>query len=267
MKSFKHYLAESVRENYYVVKFVMLPTDQQLAVIESHLQKHDLIQMSKPEATLDDKVDFYDVPKKEIWRITFTTGMPVSTYVLMQEIKAALDIPEDYIIVRGSNEPVQLNSDDEEFNFTTKAMAKDDDLSPAARLSTDRFYNAEEEPLLTDVFGNDYNRRLLDYLAHVAEERPSEQYEPAAPLFSWIEMNKVMDAQAVDSEDFNKQFDTPKPVSGKGVNKPPVEPINLGPEGNFDDMVTPNVKLMKTKTGKRENLLAPRAGLKAEKVR
>lgn len=266
MKSFKEYLAESVKENHYAIKFAMQPTDEQCKVVEAHLQKYGLVRIGKAEPVLNDKMDFYDITDKDVWQIPVVTSMPFSVYTVLQELKVTLNIPQDFIVVRASNEPVQVYADKDEFDFTVNDIAKKDGLTPAARLGTDRFYNAEEEPLLTDLFGNEYNKRLLDYLTHVAEERPSDQYEPAAPLFSWIDMNKVMDKEAVQADDFNKQFDTPKPVN-KGVNKQPIEPVNLGNEGNFDDMAIQNVKLMKNKAGKRENFLAPRAGLKAEKVR
>jgi hypothetical protein len=116
------------------------------------------------------------------------------------------------------------------------------------------------------LFGNEYNRKLLDYLAKVSEERPTDHYEAPAPLFSWLDMDKAMKDGAVESEDFNKHHDTPKPVSkGDGKDTPPVEPKHLGTEGNLDDSTIQRVRLLKNKDGKREAVSAPRARLRAGK--
>lgn len=269
MKSFIQYLAESIKENFYAVKLAMEPTPEQVKTIENYLSKYDLIKISKPTEVMYDKIDFYDNYKhKDVWKIEFVTGMPISPYTVLQELKAALGVPEDHIIVRGSNEPYELEADDCEFDCETSADAESKDLHPAARLSTDRFYDDAEQPLLTDVFGDEYNKKLLDYLRSVADDRQPDHYEAPQPLFSWLDMNKVMDEQAVEADDFNKQFDTPKPVTaGKGKDVPPVDPIRLGRNGNFDDGAANKIKMYKNDAGKRETVSATRARLKAEKVR
>lgn len=265
MKSFLQYLEESVKENFYAIKFSQKPTDEQVKKLEKHLIEHGLTGISDLADVVFDKVDFWENPKRDIWQINFTTSKPISPYMLVQELKVALNIPEDGIIVRASNEPYELEADDCEFECEADLEAKEKDLVAASRLSTDRFYNDEEQPMLTDVFGNNYNKRLLDYLRNVADNRKTVHYEAPAPLFSWLEMNKVMDKEAVDSEDFNAEFDTPKPVGhGKGAEEPPVKPVYLGHEGNFDDASVRKIKLLKTKEGKREAVSAPRSRLKAE---
>lgn len=267
MKNFRHYLAESEKQHFYAVKFASQPSEQQCGIVKNLLGKFGIVSISKAEPVLDPRIDFANTNSKDIWQILVVTNVAFSPYVLQQEIKAALGIPEDHVVVRNSNEPIQLYADEDEFDYVTNDMAAKDELVPAARLSTDRLYNVEEAPLLTDLFGNEYNRRLLDYLANVADSRPSAEYEPQAPLFSWIDMHKATDAEAVPDEDFNKGFDTPKPVGAKATNSKPIADINLGAHGQLDDMSIQNVKFMKDKTGKRKNFLAPRAGLKAEKER
>lgn len=268
MKSFKQYLAESVRESRYVIKLAMEPSDDQLDAIESYLTRYDLVDISKPSKTLNDKIDFYNSAHKNVWQIVVTTGMPLNPYVTMQGLRNAINIPEDYIVVRSSNEPIELEANDDTFDDEASAIAQKDGLKPAARLSTDRFYDDAEQPLVTDVFGDDYNKKLLDYLRDVADDRVTDHYEAPAPLFSWIDMDKAMAANEVQPDDFNKDFDTPKPVSkGKGKAETPVDPVFLGRGGNFDDGAANKVKIMTDNKGKREAISAPRARLKAEKVR
>jgi hypothetical protein len=267
MKSFKQYLAESTRESSYAIKLAAEPTDAQLDAIESYLKRYDLIDISKPNKLLNDKVDFSNGANKHIWQITVAIGMPLSSYAMMQELKSALNIPEDYIVVRGSNEPIEIEANEDEFLGDVAKRAADKGLVPASRLSTDRFYDDAEQPLATNVFGDAYNKKFLDYLGKVADDRKTDHYEAPAPLFSWIDMDKVKDDLVV-TDDFNKDYDTPKPVSkGKGKDTPPVEPVYLGHNGNFDDAVTTNMRLMKDKNGKREAISAPRARLNAGKVR
>lgn len=265
MKSFKQYLKESVQEHVFALRLVAQPTENQLATIHTYLQKYDLVSIDAPE-NLQDKLDFFANPHKDVWQIRFVTGMPMSSYILMQELKSALDIPEDYIVVRASNEPVELQLDDCEFDCEVEDIKKSKDLTTAAMLSTDRFYDDAEQPLVVDVFGDAYNKKLLDYLRSVSDERPTEEYEAPAPLFSWIDMNKVMADQAVEPTDFNAQFDTPKPVNaGKGTTTPPIEPIRLGSHGSFDDGAAVKTALLKDKSGKREAVSAPRNRLSAGK--
>lgn len=265
MKSFKQYLAESVKESHYVVKLAMHPSDEQLDALEACLKKYDLIDISKPRMIEKDTIDFSNYPDKKVHAIAFTTGMPVSSYMLMQQLRNALNVAEDFIVVRGSNEPIEIEAEDQEFNGT----AYDPDRQPgAARLSTDRFYDDAEQPLVTDVFGDDYNRKLMDYLAKVADDRETDHYEAPAPLFSWIDMDKAMAANEVQADDFNDRFDTVKPVSkGKGKDVNPIDPKYLGKGGNFDDAAATVVKFARNKKGEREAVSAPRARLKAEKVR
>ena len=265
MKSFKDYLTESVRERSYAIKLAMAPTDDQIEVIENYLKKFNLIKFEKP-VHVKQHIDFANVNTHETWQMVAIIEKPISSYVLMQDLKAALNIPEDYIVVRGATEPVQLYADDCEFDCDTDADAKDKGLDPAARLSTNRFYDDAEQPLLTDLFGNDYNKRLLDYLANVSEERATDHYEAPAPLFSWIDMDKVMKEEAIEQEDFNKNHDTPKPVAkGKGKDKPPIDSKHLDSEGNFNDSTIQNLKILKNKDGKREAVSASRARLRAGK--
>jgi len=264
MKSFKDYLLESVRETHYAIKLGMNPTDEQVSIIEKYLKKYTLVKFEKP-VHVKQHVDFFNVKPHETWQIEAIITKPISSYILMQELKAALNIPEDYIVVRGAHEPVQLYADDCEFDCETDEYATKNDLESAARLSTDRFYNDVEQPLLVDLFGDEYNKRFLDYLSNVSNERPTDQYEAPAPLFSWIDMDKVKNDE-VNQEDFNKNYDTPKPVvKGKGKNIPPVKAGHLDPSGNLNDTSIQRTRLLKNKDGKREGVSAPRARLKAGK--
>lgn len=267
MKTFRQYLAESTKEHVYVLKLAMEPTSKQVDTIESYLKKFDLLSLGKPDHAEKDKIDFYDIPNRSVWQMRVATAMPISPYVVMQGLKDALNIPEDYIVMRGSNEPVEVYAEDEEF----RGLAYDQDdiggKQSASLLTTDRFYDDAEQPLLTDMFGDDYNKKLLDYLRKVEDDRKPMDYEAPAPLFSWIDMHKVNADQRVEPDDFNAHLDTPKPVYKAGSDKAPIDTKFLGNPGNFDDAATANVRLSKDAKGKRSAVSAPRSRLKAEKAR
>lgn len=265
MKSFRQYLAESTKERQFVIKLAAAPTDHQLDVIEQTLKKYDLVDLSKPEKMERQNIDFFQIPRHDTWQLIATVTMPITSYVLMQDLKMALNIPEDMIVVRGSMEPVEIHAEEMEADGPAYDPIQDQDHLPASRLSTDRLYADAEQPLVTDVFGDEYNKRLLDYLRSVEDDRRTTHYEAPAPLFSWIDMDKAMAADEVQGEDFNVGHDTPKPVYAKGKDAKPIDTRYLGPSGNFDDAAASRVKITKDAKGKHDAISAPRAKIKAEK--
>jgi hypothetical protein len=269
VKSFKHYLAESSREYGYVIKLAHAPTDEQMDVIENYLNQFDLIEMTNAELLEHDSLDFMNIPNRAVHQINFVTGYPLSSYVCMQGMRDALNIAESLIIVRGATEPAEMNVDRHMIEIGFHDKAKADGLKNAPRLSTNREYLDIEQPVTTDIFGNDYNKKFLDYIADTKANRPSDRYHAQSPLFSWIDMDKVKTAKPVqDAADFNANYDTPKPVyrvSRKASH--PVPRHALGAEGNFDDGAKHLYKMYQDKNGKRVNMSSPRAPNKPDHMR
>ena len=269
MKSFKHYLAESSREYGYVIKLAMEPTDEQLDILENYLGQFDLIEMTNAQQIEGDTLDFYHVKNKNVHQINFVTGYPLSSYIAMQGLREALNLSEEYIVVRGASEPAEMNADRHMIEIGFHANAAEKGLKNAPRLSTDREYLDVEQPVTTDIYGDSYNKKFLDYLADVKSDRPSNQYHAPAPLFSWLEMDKVKAAEPVqDDADFNADHDTPKPVYRVKRNSPhPVDRVTLGAEGNFDDGAKHLYKMYQDENGNRVNMGSPRAPNKPKFVR
>jgi hypothetical protein len=269
MKSFLNYLIESSQTYHYVIKFVHKIDDDQINTIETYLNRFDLIDISPLEEIENDNMDFYNNSYKTIYSLEVELGMPVSSYVLLQDLHSALHLNERDMIVRGASEPVQVATEDSLFRNKVAADAAEKGLVSKGRLSTDRFYDDAEQPPQEDVFGDQYNKKLLDYLADIAETRPSNEVEPSAPLFSWLEMkNAKKPAPDTDQDltDFNAGHDTPKPVYKKvNSNKTPIDPKFTGSNGNFDDGVTHNTAFFKdAKNGKPVTVTAPRAAGKSK---
>ena len=270
MKSFKEYIAESTREYGFVIKLSAEPSDDQLDAVENYLHQFGLIEMTNPVLLAGDTLDFSDQPNQKVWQINFITTMPLSSYVTMEGLREVLNVPEKNIVVRTATEPVELSADRQMIELGFRADAAKKDLHPAARLSTDRLYQDIEQPITTDIYGDAYNKRFLDYLAGTKATRPTDEYDAPAPLFSWIEMNKVKPSEPVqDMADFNARYDTPKPVTRTLKNMPadPTPRSGLGANGNFDDGSKHLYKFYQDDKGNRVNMSAPRAPNKPAFVR
>ena len=270
MKSFRQYLAESTREYGYVIKLAAEPSDEQLDAAELYLSQFGLVEMTQPVWLKDDKLDFVDQQNVQIWQINFVTTMPLSSYITMEGLRGVLNVPEKNIVVRTATEPVEEYADDYMTDLGFQTIAKDKDLKSMGRLSTDRMYQDIEQPIVTDIYGDAYNKRFLDYLAGVKATRPTDEVDSSQPLFSWLELSKVAPHEPVqDMADFNARYDTPKPVykpSSKDV-ADPTPRSGLGAEGNFDDGAQIMYRFYKDRDGKRVNMGAPKAPNKPEFVR
>jgi len=261
MKSLKNYIAESTKTHVYYIKVAMPLNDMQVNAIESLLHVYKLVDISKPTQIKDDQFDFFDIHTKDVYSIRVVTTMPLSSYIVMQQIRDAINIPEKYIVMRGTNEPIELEAEDDRFKQMSAEEAKAKGFTFASRLDTDRLYNDAEQPDITNVFGDEYNKNLLANLANIKAERKSMEFEPSSGLFGWIEMNKVAPSQPIqDMQDFNAKYDTPKAVSAANSKaKGPIRDTALGTEGNFDDGIVKNLQFYRDKNGKRVVVSAARA--------
>ena len=258
MKDFKKYLAESTQDHTFVIKFAEKPTDDQVSIIEMWLKRYDLKDMTSPQLIETDHTDFVDVPNRKVFELRVTLGMPISAYVLLQDLKTAANISEKLITVRTAEDPLTVQSMHDTWSRMVDADEKENGSEPAARLSTDRFYFDAEQPATDPLFGNEYNNRLLTYLAGVADTRPSMKVDAPSPLFSWLQMEDVQPGEPhQDTSDFNAHIDTPKPAS-IGDKTPPASKKNLTTHGTMSNSTVPTVKLFKdSQNGKAKQIVQP----------
>jgi hypothetical protein len=263
MKSLKNYIAESTGVYPYVIKMPMAPSDAQVNTVESLLRAYQLVDISKPIKIVDDKFDFFDIPLKDVHCIHITLGTPISSYVLMQQLRNALVIPEKNIVVRTITEPVEINAQEQMFKNEEDAKAKSKGFTFASNLSTDRLYDPVEGPAVTNVFGDDYNKNLLLHLAHMKSERKSDEVDAPSSLFTWLDKHKAVELEPKqDVSDFNAHLDTPKPVTGTGDKSGPIDINVLGKEGNFNDAASNNYRIYVDKAGKRSSVKTSKVGKK-----
>jgi hypothetical protein len=230
MKSFYHYLAESSRTYRYRIKSV-LPMDKEfLAKVKRALFKYEA-ELTQPKRTplQHNPLDFRDFGNVEIYILDIETRVPASSYVLATELRAALQIPDRQLIVRGENEPVEIEA------RALEEIHKDDQH---VAVLDDPTYAREDQP--TEVaYGDTYNGKLLDYLSQMranveAQDIPAVEEIKKVNKFAWL--NKLDDSVG---EDFNKDIEGVKPVhvNTKTKGGKAIPPSKARPAGNYDETI------------------------------
>lgn len=260
MKNFIDYLAESTRTHTFFIKFAVKPDDDQVNRIESRLRSYDLREMTQPEVVVEDNhKDFIGVKNRNVHVMKVVIGVPVSQYMLLQDVQSSCGISESLLAVRSANEPIEVYSQTDAWSRRTDKEEIAGGMRPAARLSTDRFYTEAEQSDADDLFGDKYNNKLLQYLAGVAESRPSNEVDPQSPLFSWIQMEDVEPGTPIqDTTNFNAHIKgAPMPVTS-GSEDPPVNDDLIGSTGGMSDNSIPTVKFFRdSSTGKTKQVRKP----------
>jgi hypothetical protein len=254
MKSFKTYLEEAQKHYDFRIKMVVPPTDEHMDDLERLLRRYNLISIGTP-VKIDPKQDameFRDIENADVWYIDAVIGVPFSAYILQQELRAALNIPEKFLVVRGDNEPIEVESQKLQILSLLDQMAAEKGLTQkSSLLSTEPHYLDAEQPVVRDAYGDKYNKKFLSYLADVASSRKPQEFETASTHIKVKDLKAVAKEQSTDVADFNSHFDTPKPVSkAKKGSKTPVDAKFLTVSGNFDDDSKSYFTARKNKAGK-----------------
>ncbi len=269
MITFKQRLLEAQAEYHYRMKTVVDLTDERMEDVERLLHRYHLVRMGAPvvlDADLD-TLEFADLENEKISYLDFVLGVPLSAYILQQEMRAILNIPEKFVVVRADNEAVEVDSARIQLLQTLDKHAAEKDMEKrASLLSTDAHYLDVEQPLATDLYGDKYNKKFLNLLSKVASTRLPDVYEADAPLYPVTELQKA--TKPTEGEDFNKAYDTPKPVyKNKYEDLPePVNPELVNMTGGMDDDRKRYFKVYKDKQGKKvisSQLTQPVRGIKS----
>lgn len=243
MSLFKRYLAESVRnsEYHFRIKTIAPLTEENITRLENHLKKYDAVLVQGPRKTpiQESPLDFRDASNVEVTIFDAVLTKPTTSQMLQKEICSMWNIGEGMVVVRTDNDPIELQN--EELNFNQQIQnEKKEGAKMAPLLSTLSEYN-EDEQIENNTFGDDYNKKFLSRLAQVKAENEKKQ-EKIAPSYGIEQVS-----EKIDAVDFNKEYNTVKPVS-KGSKDAVVEK-NISPAGNLDDDNKKFVK--KTNTGKK----------------
>jgi hypothetical protein len=184
----KQYIAESERTYTYRLKTIVPLDDYAMDRIERVCMKYQPLDISKPRKTLMQKnpLDFTNIDAAEVWIVDLEFAQPASSYALGQEVRHALGVPENNVIVRGSNDPTEVESERLVASEEIAAEAKEQGLTPSGLL-TDPTYS--EVTPGADLYGKVHNEKFLDYLRTVQKEREAKSRVDAPnPLFRWMDM-------------------------------------------------------------------------------
>jgi hypothetical protein len=256
MKTFKQRLMESQREFHYRLKTVVDLTDERMEDVERLLNRYHLIKMgtiNKLDGDLD-TLEFADVENADISYLDFVIGVPMSAYILQQEMRSILNAPEKFVVVRADNEAVEVDSARIQLLQTLdKLAAQDGNHHTGSLLSTDPNYLDAEQPLVTDAFGDTYNKRFLNLLSKVASNRVGDTYLADSDFLTPEQLKAHEASQSLTDQDFNKDYHTPKPVYRNKFEDLP-EPVDTGlinHTGGLDDDRKRYFRVKKSDAGKR----------------
>jgi hypothetical protein len=255
MKSFKQRLLESQREFHYRIKTVVELNDTRLEDMERLLSRYKLIHMGhvqKVDGELN-SLEFTDVENADISFVDFVIGVPVSAYIIQQEMRAALNVPEKFLVVRADAEAQEVEGARIQLLQTLDKVSTSDGFTkPGSLLSTDPEYLDAEQPMYTQVYGDQYNKKFLNLLSKVASTRSSDQIYPHADLISPEQRATHAKLFNAHVPDFNAAHDTPKPVyKNKFEDLPePVNPTFVSAAGALDDNTRSYFKVKQNNLGK-----------------
>jgi len=243
-KSFRDYMSENHREYHVRIKTVSPLDDEAMEYIERVLHKYSPIDITAPVKTIMQKhpLDFTDIRNAEVWIVDVVTDLPISAYVLQQELKLALALPEKYVVVRAANDPLEVETQRMVSNDEIDMEAMEQGLSPASRLSTHESYDDDELGELDyPVYGDEYNKSFLEVLSQVSAERIEHDATPTSEELDSAEtVGEAPDT--VPENNFNDGYDEPQPISSRYADnlknlrkEAKAGDPRLSTKGNYDD--------------------------------
>jgi hypothetical protein len=243
MKSFYEYLSGVKREYKYKIKLAVPVDENMIDRLERVLKRYDVIEISKPKKSIlsRNEIDFPGLGPVESYTINIVTERPLSPQSLTNDIKGGLNISERMIRVRGENEPVAIEDRfAEEYEGVEAAMGNQE---AATLLGNDEV----EDPTIS-AYGDDYNQKLLNYLAQVQANRATEVEEKTGHkgMFGWLDSQT-----AIEDAAFNAKHEGVRPVSGSTLKaKNTSTPAPTAYTGNFDSSIKHASKTVRSASGK-----------------
>ena len=234
MPSFFDYLVASTKEFRYRIKTVIPVDDFMMEKVEYLLSRYDVVSIDGPKKTIMQSrpLDFPKLIAAEIYIIDIVTHIAISPFILEQELRHILGITEEAIVVRGENDPNEIQATRQEEIVAADMKALKDDLRDAALLSTDARYPEYEKVISNEpIAGDAYTKRFLKYLAKVAAERVSI----VPPVPQKQKMFNYLNTLPIDPEYYKDSVHV-KPMAVKPGAR--IEPLpKTSPYGNFDDTI------------------------------
>lgn len=255
MTSFKELLNESQKTFSYRLKTVVNMDDPKMEDLERLLKRYNLLDIGSVHKipAKYDSLEFRDIENADVYYVDFMIGVPMSAYILQQELRAVLNLPEKFLVVRADNEAIEVESVKNQLLRTLDQKAKQEGYTDkGSLLSTDRFYLDAEQPLTDSAYGDKYNSKFLNLLQQIASSRKTQTFQTTSDLNPVGQMQKVEQQPKQDTTDFNAHLRGVKPVYKSVDMGEPVELNLLGPDGNFDDDTKRYFKVSRNNKGEKK---------------
>lgn len=253
MSMLREYLAQTERKYHYRVKTVVALDDETMDRIEGVIAKYLPLDISVVEKSIFQRhpMDFPGIENREVYWVDITLGLPASAYILQQDIRAALSIPEKFIVVRMDNEPTEVETQRINAVADMEIEATKDGYERDALLNQGKEYPEAVEVEATDLYGDVYNGRLLDYLKKLEDERQTAIAAANAPKpFDYLK-NELSPEQ--DTSDFNAGVKGAPAASSTHKHGMPVGQTTAA-AGNLDGNEQTYKRLYRTKGGEKKVL-------------
>lgn len=209
----KRYLSAVERQYRYRIKTVAPVDDTAMDRIEQCIAKYRPISIDGPKKTPIQRtpLDFHDIQNREVWIIEVVLTLPASPYVLIQDIRNALNIPERYVVVQGEGDMLDIAGQTKAAIEDIEAEALKRGLKPASAMMGSDYPEADHDAG-TDLAGPGRTSRLLGYLAAIRDKEAKETVATGIPLFSWLPK-----AEGVPEDNFNQDIKGNVPAKAKPV--------------------------------------------------
>jgi len=228
----RKYLAAVERTYNYRIKTVVEVTDEVKDAIEQALLKYEPLDISSPKKTIFQKapLDFPSLSNVEVYILDVELAFPASPYVMTEELRLAMGCPKSYVVVRGDNDPTELETERLNAESDMADEAKRRNLEPGALLTKDGYEEAEQVDA-SQFYGNEYNSRFLGILGKIEKERAESRRDPANALFKFLD-HPPSDV-ADDNGAFNDHIEGAPQISPKASRAKTTDKIS--DHGNLDD--------------------------------
>lgn len=259
-KDFLQTLNETVQSEYpFRIKTLIEPTPERMDKLEKFLRKYGAIDITPPVRTIiqDNPLDFKDVGSNEVYIVDVVLTIPVSAYIMHEEILSIWAMADKFLVVRSISDNLELQ--DREMLLKQEIvddMAKNDWQPAATLMSTEPEY--PEASLYKDqAFGNEATNEFLEYLASIRANRPTKVVIADMEIWNLIK-NPAPENEVKGSVDtFNDKIDgAPKvvktPTVSKGIKDPrKFDTVGMSTVGNFNSDKKPQYRTAVDYMGKK----------------
>ncbi len=214
MSMLRKYFDEAERRYNYRIKTIHPLDETGLDAVEKAIVKYNPFDISQISKTIlhRNPLDFPNVKAAEVYSVDISLGLPVSPSVLRKEIADNMGIRENDIMVRGENDPTEIENQRINADADIATEAKGDE--PATLLDTALDYPEVEAIEGDRLYGDAYNGKLLQTMMKIAAERKTN---------------------TVKSHNYDDVKSDVPADTGHSVETKDIEDVETSKHGNLDD--------------------------------